>query len=252
MIQVSRALLGAGGLALLCCLTPAQAQEYRPAYLDQDDPENIDAEDSLDYRYSEEDYATMDGDLRGGYFNTRVDARDGSREDSDEFALRLRYGVNLGLSDFARLKARLATTCSDSSCDPNVALDSTPANGSNINDGDIVIDEFYLDFFEKGRFDLALGRMQTRSVTLGGVFISSLTRLTSPNVAVNWTDGAALRYATEHGWMSSFILQYNDSDGSSTLARAPLDFDDDNSRYSLFYSLESRRPWVCSRSVQSM
>ena len=115
---MSGALLRPGGLALLCCLTPAQAQEYSPAYLDQDDPDNIDAEDSLDYRYSEEDYATMDGDIRGGYFNTRVDDRDGSREDSDEFALRLRYGVNL-------------------------------------------------DFFEKGRFDLALGRMQTRSVTLG-------------------------------------------------------------------------------------
>jgi hypothetical protein len=85
--------------------------------------------------------------------------------------------------------------------------------------------------------------MQTRSVTRGGVFISSLDRLTSPNVAVNWTDGAALRYLTDSGWDSYLILQYNDSDGSSTLARSPLDFDDDDSRWSWFYSLESREPW---------
>ena len=85
--------------------------------------------------------------------------------------------------------------------------------------------------------------MQTRSVTRGGVFVSTLTRLTSPNVAVNWTDGLAVRYLASNGWTSKGIVQYNDSAGSSTLARPPLDFDDDDSRVSLFYSLENREPW---------
>ncbi len=54
-----------------------------------------------------------------------------------------------------------------------------------------------------------------------------MRRLTSPNVAVNWTDGVAVRYLAGNGWTSKGIVQYNDSEGSSTLARAPLDFDDD-------------------------
>jgi hypothetical protein len=221
----------------------ARADPYTAAYLDADDPDIIDVEGSLDYSNSEAGRATWDGDLRGGYFNSSVDLRDGGSSDTDDYTLRFRYGVNLGFTDHARLKARLAATCSDSSCDPNLDVSSRPANGSNIDGGDIVLDEFYLDFFQKGSFDLALGRMQTRSVTRGGVFISSLTRLTSPNVAVNWTDGAALRYIADSGWISQLILQYNDDGGSSTLARAPLDFEDDDSRYSLFYSLESREPW---------
>ena len=79
-------------------------------------------------------------------------------------------------------------------------------------------DELYLDFFQRGRFDVALGPMKTRAVTRGGVVISSLDRLNSPNVAVNWTDRAALRYITDSGWNSKVILQYNDNGGSSALA----------------------------------
>ncbi len=228
---------------MLLLAAGSQAQEYSPGYLDEDDPANLDVQGSLDYAYSEAKRASFDGDVRAGYFNVQTDLRDGSSDNSDEFAVRVRYGVNLGFSDRARLKARLASRCSDSSCDPDTDWGSTPANGADTDNGDIVVDELYLDFFQRGRFDLALGRMQTRSVTRGGVFISSLTRLTSPNLAINWTDGAALRYLTESGWNSHLILQYNDSDGSSTLARAPLDFEDDDSRYSWFYSLESRQPW---------
>ena len=232
------------GAVLLLTAAASQADgENRGSYLDEEDPANVDVEGSLDYSYSEAKRATFDGDIRAGYFNVETDLRDGNTDHTDEFALRIRYGANFGFTDHARLKARLASRCSDSSCDPDIDWESTPGNGADTNNGDIVIDELYLDFFQRGRFDLALGRMQTRSVTRGGVFISSLTRLTSPNLAINWTDGAALRYLTESGWNSNLIVQYNDSDGSSTLTRRPLDFENDDSRYSGFYSLESRQPW---------
>lgn len=230
-------------IIVLLYASVALAKEYTPVYLDEYDPENVDLEDSLDYRYSEAGRASFDGDLRGGYFNSEVNQRDGSTDSSDEFAVRLRYGVNLGFTDHARLKARLATVCTDSDCDPNIDVSLTPTNGAATDEGDIVLDEFYLDFFQHGRFDVAIGRMQTRLATRGGVFVSSLTRLTSPNVAINWTDGLAVRYISDSGWNSHAILQYNDSDGSSTLARSPLDFEDDDSRVSGFYSLESREHW---------
>lgn len=230
-------------VALFAAAGFASSDEYDPEYLDGDDPTRIDVEDSLDYPYVEPKHISFDGDVRGGYFNTDVDQRDGTSDHSDHFTLRVRYGANVGFADFARLKVRVAAVCSDSRCDPNLDFPSTPANGSTIDDGDIVVDELYLDFFKRGRFDVAVGRMQTRSVTHGGVFGSTLTRLTSPNVAVSWTDGVAVRYLAGNGWTSKGIVQYNDSAGSSTLARPPLDFDHDDSRVSLFYSLENREPW---------
>jgi hypothetical protein len=228
---------------LLAALLTSGAAADESDYLDEADPNLIDLEESMDYRDSESGRWSFDGDLRGGYFNSDVDQRDGSNDENDELTLRFRYGLNYGLSDTVRLRARLAAVCSTESCDPNLTLDSTPANGSSINGGDITLDELYVDFFRQDRIDLIVGRMQTNANTRGGVFISSLTRMTSPNVSVNWTDGAALKIRTERGWDSRFILQYNDEDGSSTLARPPLDFSDDDSRVSFFYSLENRERW---------
>ncbi len=216
--------------------------EYLPTYLDRDDPLLIDIEESLDYRFKDPGRFSFDGDMRGGYFNTEVDARDGSSENSDEFTVRLRYGANYSFSEAFRVRARLAATCTDSDCDPSLELARTPSRGSNIDDGEVVVDEFYLGY-ESGLLGLALGRQQTRSLTRGGVFATALTRLTSPNMSVNWTDGLSLRYWSERGWVSKFIAQYNDEDGSSTLTRPPLDFEDGDSRMSWFYSLESAVPW---------
>lgn len=230
-------------LVLLLHSSISLAEEVSPVYLDDDDPNLIDVEGSLDYQYSEARRFSFDGDLRAGYFDSRIDLRDGGNEESNEFTVRARYGVNFGFNEHLRIRARLAAVCGTSACDPNIDFSRTPANGSNVNGGDIVVDELYLDLFKQGRIDVVIGRMQTRAVTRGGVFISSLTRLTSPNVAVNWTDGLALKYVTESGWNSKAIVQYNDPDGSSTLARSPLDFTDDDSRISYFYSLDNRERW---------
>ena len=224
----------------LCALWSAAvpASDYRPGYLDAEDPIHVDYDDSLDYAYAAPRRLQLDGDVRGGYFNTEIDARDGSSDGGEDYRLRLRLGANYGLSDTWRLRARLATTCSDSDCSPGFESSRTPAAGTTIDDGDVVVDEAYLAY-DEGRFSAALGRLQTRSLARGGVFSTAMTRLTSPNVSVNWTDGAMLRYRARSGWVSKLIAQYNDEDGSSTLARAPLDFEDDDSRLSWFYSLES-------------
>ena len=56
------------------------SQEYAPEYLDEDDPNSVDLQDSLDYPFSEKGRWSFDGDLRGGYFASDVDQRDGSNE----------------------------------------------------------------------------------------------------------------------------------------------------------------------------
>ena len=227
---------------LLACVSARAADDY--GYLDDTDALSIDVEDSLDYDQSEARRFSFDGDLRVGYFSSRQDQRDGGTRDQDDLLARFRYGANYGLSDYARIKARVAMTCSDSDCDPNFDLfPPTTARPGATNRGDIVLDELYIDVFRREKFDFAVGRMQTRAATRGGVFISSLSRMTSSNVTINWTDGAALRYRPDNGWNSTVILQYNDSDGSSMLARAPLDFASSDSRVSAFYSVENRESW---------
>ncbi len=212
-------------------------------YLNADDPQNTDVIDSLDYPYQTSGSISFDGDLRSGFFASDTDQRDGSSNDNSEAAGRLRYGANFTLSETLRFRARLAVSCDDDDCSPDVDFSSRPSAGTTTQGGDIVFDELYIDVFERGRFDLIAGRMQSRAVTRGGVFISSLTRLTSTNVSINWTDGIALRYQARSGWNSKLIAQYNDSDGSSTLARSPLDFSSDESRISYFYSLENLDRW---------
>lgn len=229
---------------LVALLLPAaaMAEEYQPAYLDVDDPIHVDYDDSLDYAYSQPGRLSLDGDLRGGYFYADVDERDGSTDSSGDSTLRLRFGANYSFSDLWRLRGRLAATCSDDDCSPSFETGTTPSAGTNIEDGDLVVDEFYLA--RAGRqWDMALGRLQTRSLARGGVFATAMTRLTSANVSVNWTDGALFRYRSTGGWTSKLIAQYNDDSGSSTLARPPLNFEDDDTRLSAFYSLETLNPW---------
>lgn len=234
--------LAHGPLAVLLSCSPAWGADAIPVYLDADDPIHVDYDDSLDYPHARPQRFSMDGDLRSGYFNTDVDNRDGSSDSSDSTSLRLRLGANYSFSDRWRVRARLAATCTDSDCSPAFDSGTTPSAGANIEDGDAVFDEAYLGF--KGQsLDAAAGRLQTRSLARGGVFATALTRLTSPNMAVNWTDGAMLRYRSATGWTSKLIAQYNDDSGSSTLARPPLDFDDDDSRWSAFYSLETTERW---------
>ncbi len=217
--------------------------EEVPEYLDEDDANLVDLDESFDEYDAEARRWHFDGDLRAGYFANEVNGRDGSSTDADEFTVRFRYGANYGITDNLRVRGRLAVVCGTEACDPNITVDSTPANGSNVNGGDIVIDALYLSLFESERYDLLAGRMQTNANTRGGVFISSLSRMNSPNVSVNWTDGIAGRFRFENGWMGTAIVQYNDEEGPSTLARPPLDFADDGSRISYFLKLESRERW---------
>ncbi len=245
-LLLAAALYGAVGLA-----DEDRPDGYLPDYLDADDPIHIDYDDSLDYSYDAVTRRlTLDGDVRGGYFDADVDNRDGSSDHSRDYTLRLRLGGSVGFSERLRLRGRLAATCTDDDCSPAFENSRTPKAGTNIEDGDVVVDEFHLDYLGN-TLAVALGRLQTRSLTRGGVFTTAMTRLTSANVSVNWTDGAMLRYQAENGWTSKIIAQYNDEDGSSTLARRPLDFEDDDSRWSGFYSLESLQRWgpITQRAV---
>jgi hypothetical protein len=60
---------------------------------------------------------------------------------------------------------------------------------------------------------------------------------------INWTDGLHATWKSRFGWTTNLILQYNDSDGSSSIRRGPLDFHDPDSRITYFVAMENLQPW---------
>jgi hypothetical protein len=108
-------------------------------------------------------------------------------------------------------------------------------------DGQITIDEFFLQRFRSDRFNVAIGRMQAKFVARGGVFSKSLDQNNSNNLRVNWTDGLHATFKAKNGWESHMVLQYNSEDGPSDVRRDPLDFSDDGSRVSYLFGVENLR-----------
>ncbi|MGI9342955.1 MAG: hypothetical protein ACR2QV_08890 [Gammaproteobacteria bacterium] len=227
--------------------------------------EDLEAEDEVDYEVLEAELAVdgdgsiddatssiLDavqkrgfgarGDIRAGYFMSETDQRDGSKNDDDVLTARWRVEGSWNGTESWRLAARVAGLCSTDECDPNFTLNDNIPTSSGMRDGDITLDELFVHWFRSQRFDLAVGRLQTKFAARGGVFAKSLDRNDSHNVSVNWTDGMHGTIKTPSGWVSHLILQYNAEDGPTNIRRTPLDFTDDDSRISGFLAFENRFP----------
>ncbi len=184
---------------------------------------------------------SLQGDLRVGYVRADRDERDGSSSTSTNWRGRFRLGGTLRLSDWLLFESRLATTCTSKSCNPGFTLDDTIDTTTTIDQGDITFDELYLHAFREERFDVAVGRLQTKFVARAGVFAKSLDRNDSNNFNVNWTDGlhGTLHFGNES--MLHLISEYNAKEGPSNVRRGPLDFSDSNARVSHFIAWESKK-----------
>lgn len=182
-------------------------------------------------------------DLRGGYSYTDHDYADGGTGSSEVWLGRFRAGGSYNFSDWLILGTRIATTCSNVSCDfdPSIAED-IPIGATSAPDGDVTVDELYLHSFRRESFDLAIGRLQTKFVSRAGVFAKSLDRNDSSGTDVTWTDGM---HGTAHlgdRAILHLILQKNHASGTGNVRRAPIDFSDESSRVSYFMAWENLRP----------
>lgn len=223
----------------------------------EDDPEvSVDMEEadedimSMDVAGSILDAANRQGllafgaDVRGGYAWSDTDLRAGDSDKHDELTARLRADVSWNPFETLRLNARAAYICSTNSCDPDASLESGIA-GNSIEPGKLTIDEFFMQWFRTEKFNLAVGRLQTRFVARGGVFAKSLDRNNSNNTAINWTDGihGTIKPGLGRGWVAHLISEYNDEDGSGSVRRAPLDFSDGDSEVTHFIAFGNTQPW---------
>jgi hypothetical protein len=209
-----------------------------------------DATSSIDIRNVLEGFR-LTADVRVGFSGSRVDERDGESRTHDVVRARWRLRNEFGITPYLRTVGRVSGICSSDECSPNLFFDDHIPTTNGMADGDITIDEAYLQWFRLDRFDLALGRMQTKFVARGGVFAKSLDRNDSNNVNVNWTDGLHTTFRGRNGWVPHLILQHNSSDGPTNVRRGPLDFGDSSARITYFLGIENlkRTPLFLQRGL---
>ena len=138
-----------------------------------------------------------------------------------------------------QIGARVAGICTSADCSPEWILDTAIPAANGLAGGQISLDEAYLHIFRREQINFTLGRLQTRFVLRGGVFARSLDRNDSNNTNVTWTDGFHAKYQRREGWSTHFIIQRNVADGTGSIRRGPLDFDDKAARNTYFAGIEN-------------
>ncbi len=180
------------------------------------------------------------GDLRTGVFGRDRDDRDGSSDSNDELRLRLRPGVGIQFSNKVSGKVRFAGRYSTDESNDNhfEFFEAIPASDG-LRRGDSTLDELYLRFQPSDRWDVKVGRMQTK-FELEGVAKKSLSRNDSPNTDITWTDGLYGKYKAASGWNYHVILQRSTDEGPTTVRRKPLAFTEDGSHVTYYFGLERK------------
>jgi hypothetical protein len=234
-------------LAGLILLQPVFAQSESEEPIDNaDDAEeledlDIDVQGSLD-DVEEKRGIAVDGDLRLGYVFAGEDIQGITSEDSGYLQTRWRLRSTWGISERFRAVGRVSGICSTTECDPDFILQPDISTQVGLSDGQITIDSLFFQWFRTEKFNVAVGRMETKLVARGGVYAKSLDRNDSNNLRINWTDGLHATYKAKNGWNSNLILQYNSSDGPSNIRRSPLDFSESGSRVSTVVGFENVQP----------
>ena len=218
--------------------TEAEAQQE--ALEPDDDTPDVDTESSIDDVEEKKGWG-VDGDLRPIIDYVDQQDRDGTMETRERLGTRMRLGVAWRPIENLRLVARLAGVCFTEDCDVEFLLEpETPADNG-LTGGQFTLDELFLHTFRRERLDLAVGRLQTRFVLRGGVFAKSLDRNDSNNVNVTWTDGLHATYRARNGWVSHLVLQRNTEDGTGSIRRGLLDFNDSAAQTTYFGGIENIR-----------
>lgn len=233
---------------------PAHVAAQEETEAPSDDTAVIDTESTVDTAMDTDRNArrwTWSGDVRALVDYADVDRRDGVRFGDWNGLARLRLRGSTRISENLQMGARLAARCSQEDCGFEWWGEPALPRTNGLETGQVTFDELYLHVLSREKFDLVIGRQQTRSVLRAGVFSRSLDRVDSNNTRVTWTDGVHFTMRRRVGWETHAIVQYNSADGSGSIRRGALDFDDSNARFSYFVATENRNAWgpVVQRSL---
>lgn len=235
-------LVGAASVTVVAAEVEAEHEARREETEELDDTPDVESEGTIDVLEGKRGW-NITGDLRSIVSYEDQSGRDGSSDSDQSLGARMRIGVVWRGTKKLRLGARLAGRCFTEDCDLDFVMESATPASNGLTGGQFTLDEFFLHSFRKERFDVAVGRLQTRFVLRGGVFAKSLDRNDSNNVNVTWTDGMHAIFRARNGWNAHLVLQRNADDGTGSIRRGPLDFDDGDARTTYFYGLENTRKW---------
>lgn len=183
------------------------------------------------------------GDLRGGFYASERDTRDGSESSDDSLRARWRMFAQRELSENWLFRGRLATWVSSSGNDYALEFDRYRASGTGTRPGEVHIDEFYFRWVDDAsRHQVRVGRFLT-NFNLPVVPGKSLDRNDASNVGIGWTDGLHWISQLGGGWESHVIAQLNHRRGTGNTFRGPIDFSDSSSRIGTYLGLRSTENW---------
>jgi hypothetical protein len=216
----------------------AEAVSEEPAEIeDTDDTPDVETETTISAMERRRGWK-ISGDLRPIMDGLHEESRDGSTESDAAPGLRARIGADFGITRRLHVGTRIAGTGFVGNFNPNFILPGNLQDSSELESGTIGFDQLYLHWQGGERFNLAVGRLQTRFQLRGGVYAKSLDRNNSHNWRVNWTDGLQATLRTG-GWTSNFVIQVNPHSGPTGVRRNPLDFDDEGARRTYFLGFEN-------------
>lgn len=182
---------------------------------------------------------TVNGDVRTGFFSLHRDDRNGQKDTTDEFRVRLRPGVSAKFNEQWLAQVRFAGRYStDERNDPHFKIFKSIPAADGLRLGDSTLDEIYVEHRPNNSWQVRVGRFQSKA-ELDGVAKKSLDRNDSANTDITWTDGVQVKNDAANGWSTTAIAQYNDSEGATQVRRTPLDFREGGSRLSYFVGFEN-------------
>lgn len=193
--------------------------------------------------YAQEGAWEFGGDLRGGFYASERDARDGGESSGESLRSRFRVFAQRELSDNWLFRGRLATWATTEGNDFSFKLDRYRATGTGTRPGEVHIDEFFFRWKgDAARNEVRIGRFLT-NFNLPVVPGKSLDRNDASNVGIGWTDGVHWQSELGQGWESHVIAQLNHRRGTGNTVRGPIDFSDSSSRLGAYLGLRSTDRW---------
>jgi hypothetical protein len=205
---------------------------------DQDDTADIDTESTVD-TLVDEGVLVFNGDFRPLLNYVDESSRVGTDFTDTAGLARWRFKGTSGVATGIQLGARLAGRCTTDDCSPEWVWDRATPAANGLRGGQFTFDELYVHLYRREKINFTLGRQQTRFVLRGGVFARSLDRNDSNNTNVTWTDGLHAMFGSRESWTTHFIIQRNSSEGTGSIRRGPLDFDDGSAKQTYFLGIEN-------------
>lgn len=211
-----------------------------------DDTADIDTESTVDTISADaQSRFQFRGDFRPLYTRNERDRRDETTTTNSQGQFRLRLKGTALVKEGIQVGTRLAWRCESDDCGMDWIAERAIPGNNGLEAGQATFDELYAHFFRQEKFNVTVGRQQTRFVLRGGVFARSLDRNDSNNTNVTWTDGfhATLRNLKGRNWETHLIMQKNSADGSGSIRRGLLDFSSSAARQTYFIATENTNQW---------